>query len=464
MAKKFGIFVSSTYTDLIEERRAISEKILNYGHIPMGMELFSNTGETSDEIIKKAIDDSDYLLLITAGRYGSLIEGGEISFVEMEYDYAIEKKKKILWFPVKDINKLTNEKVDKDNELSKLKNFNKKIENTGLYRGEWQGIDELKDKVGISLASLARSEMPGWVRAEENDNIKASAEEQVNEYITSNNINFFSNSHYDNSKLKKKLADYDYIYILHTTGTGMIKNFYDWFPNMLKRGKDIVVLLPERFSDFCNDVGYCEFPDTPERRIKELGDEFKSTINHLQRSVDEAYNDESKAIENRELIDEYTDENKYFYRKRFENEIKHNKHTKIGNVYGNVYIGCSYTLLRETITFGYSEKNNECFGQISLTMPPAKAADGTPTLIFSGNFQEEGSIAKTIYTHLKSIENLTVKRETLFMLTPTPKPANKNGNNDEIKAFNTTVEENGKTYCGERSKIKSGESKNLIVV
>jgi hypothetical protein len=39
--KKLQVFVSSTYTDMHEERQAAVEAILTAGHIPAGMELFT---------------------------------------------------------------------------------------------------------------------------------------------------------------------------------------------------------------------------------------------------------------------------------------------------------------------------------------------------------------------------------------------------------------------------------------
>jgi Domain of unknown function (DUF4062) len=39
--KKLQVFVSSTYTDLRDERQAAVEGILSAGHIPAGMELFA---------------------------------------------------------------------------------------------------------------------------------------------------------------------------------------------------------------------------------------------------------------------------------------------------------------------------------------------------------------------------------------------------------------------------------------
>ena len=63
MKRKLGIFVSSTYKDLIDERNAVSKAILASGNIPMGMELFTPNGKTTPEVIKDSIDNSDYLLL-----------------------------------------------------------------------------------------------------------------------------------------------------------------------------------------------------------------------------------------------------------------------------------------------------------------------------------------------------------------------------------------------------------------
>lgn len=46
MKKKFQVFISSTYTDLIEERQVAVESVLNAGHIPAGMELFKSGDRT----------------------------------------------------------------------------------------------------------------------------------------------------------------------------------------------------------------------------------------------------------------------------------------------------------------------------------------------------------------------------------------------------------------------------------
>ena len=69
--KKYQIFVSSTYGDLIEERKEITQAILKCGCIPAGMELWPPSTILRWQVIQSVIDDSDYYVLILAGKYGS---------------------------------------------------------------------------------------------------------------------------------------------------------------------------------------------------------------------------------------------------------------------------------------------------------------------------------------------------------------------------------------------------------
>ena len=70
--RKLQVFVSSTYTDLKEERQAAVEAILNAGHIPAGMELFAAGDQSQWHVIQDWIRESDVYLLILGGRYGSV--------------------------------------------------------------------------------------------------------------------------------------------------------------------------------------------------------------------------------------------------------------------------------------------------------------------------------------------------------------------------------------------------------
>ncbi|WP_338709103.1 DUF4062 domain-containing protein [Paenibacillus amylolyticus] len=90
MAKKLQVFVSSTFTDLEEERQAAVEAILKASHIPAGMELFRSGDQSQKDTIRKWIEESDVYLLILGGRYGAIEETSGNSYTHWEYDLAGE--------------------------------------------------------------------------------------------------------------------------------------------------------------------------------------------------------------------------------------------------------------------------------------------------------------------------------------------------------------------------------------
>jgi hypothetical protein len=59
MDKRYQVFVSSTFTDLQEERRQVMQALLELDCIPAGMELFPASDETQWSLIQRVIDDCD---------------------------------------------------------------------------------------------------------------------------------------------------------------------------------------------------------------------------------------------------------------------------------------------------------------------------------------------------------------------------------------------------------------------
>ncbi|EJR82871.1 DUF4062 domain-containing protein [Bacillus thuringiensis] len=90
MQKKLQVFISSTFTDLEEERQAAVQAVLNAGHIPAGMELFKAGDISQKETIEKWIEESDVYMLILGGRYGSIDGETGKSYTHWEYDFAGE--------------------------------------------------------------------------------------------------------------------------------------------------------------------------------------------------------------------------------------------------------------------------------------------------------------------------------------------------------------------------------------
>ena len=162
--KRFQVFVSSTYADLQQERRAVLQTLMEMDCIPAGMELFPAADNEQWEFIKRIIDDCDYYILIIGGRYGSLTAEG-ISYTEMEFDYAISKGLKVLAFVHEFPDDLTVAKSDINPDLrAKLAAFRARVCQDRLVK-LWNNASELPGLVALSLSKTIKIYPAiGWVR------------------------------------------------------------------------------------------------------------------------------------------------------------------------------------------------------------------------------------------------------------------------------------------------------------
>lgn len=164
MEKKHQVFVSSTYKDLIEERKEVIHALLELDCIPAGMELFPATDEDAWSLITEVIDGCDYYLLIIAGKYGSLNSEG-VGYTEMEFDYAVATDKPIICFLHEDIQDLPASKVESSAAGKKrLEKFRKKAQEK--HCKFWSSSADLGGKASRSLIQLKKKHpSEGWVRA-----------------------------------------------------------------------------------------------------------------------------------------------------------------------------------------------------------------------------------------------------------------------------------------------------------
>lgn len=213
MQKKLQVFISSTFTDLIEERQTAVEAVLNAGHIPAGMELFKSGDKSQKEVIKKWIDESDVYMLILGGRYGSIDEETGKSYTHWEYDYAGEIGKPRFAIVITD--EAMEEKVrEHGQDVLERINYQKYIEFKEQVLGKISKFySDLKDIKIVVLESLKEFEkdenLNGWVSGaninnqqelltsnlrllEENASLKNKLEEALNKIQKSNEINGYS--------------------------------------------------------------------------------------------------------------------------------------------------------------------------------------------------------------------------------------------------------------------------------
>ena len=169
MEIKYQIFVSSTYEDLKEERKEVSQAILECNCFPTGMELFPASNKSQWEIIKRVIEESDFYLVIIAGRYGSIgvdDDGNKVGYTEIEFNYASKINKPILALIYDDIDNLPRSKTEsKGTKQSKLLKFREKACCGRIIR-KWNNKDNLKAAVLAAIVELKRdTDASGWIRA-----------------------------------------------------------------------------------------------------------------------------------------------------------------------------------------------------------------------------------------------------------------------------------------------------------
>lgn len=166
MEKRYQVFVSSTYKDLIPERLEVMRALLELNAIPCGMEYFPAANEDSWTFIKNLIDACDYYILVIGGCYGSEDSNGK-SYTQKEYEYAVSKGIPTMGFIHRDFESLHKDKREHAKEkIEKLNTFIELVRNSKLCK-DWGNKDELGAVVSRSLTQLMQnSPRVGWIRAD----------------------------------------------------------------------------------------------------------------------------------------------------------------------------------------------------------------------------------------------------------------------------------------------------------
>lgn len=203
-------------------------------------------------------------------------------------------------------------------------------------------------------------------------------------YCRINGINNFANSGQTSEYIKERLEGKEEIYIVATTGGNLIVGLAAQFiPEAIRKGVNIYILVPNKYSEYVNDVADIETLDPdmdftdPDRLAagrKTLADEFSVMIEKVKNVL--------YTIKSEECV-------------------------------GKIYLGCAFNLLRQTIILGRSK--DEVWGWNSITIPPMKAADGTPSFEFSGSLNEH-NYASVVFGHVEKMLCLAKKRNAFVEL------------------------------------------------
>nr|WP_325253180.1 DUF4062 domain-containing protein [Amylibacter sp.] len=165
--KRYQVFISSTFEDLREERRAVQDVVISTGDFPVQMESFPAADLDQFTFIKSLIDHCDYYVLIIAGRYGTMAEDG-MSYTEKEYRYAVSKGVPVLVMVHSERGSIAADKSEQTVEgKERLDRFIREASD-GRLRKSWNTTDGLKLSVREALDhSKATKPRVGWVRGDQ---------------------------------------------------------------------------------------------------------------------------------------------------------------------------------------------------------------------------------------------------------------------------------------------------------
>ncbi len=163
--RKYQVFVSSTYVDLVTERQEVMQALLEMDCLPAGMEMFPAADEDQWTLIKEVIDECDYYIVIVGGRYGSVSAEG-ISYTEMEYDYAVSTGIPVLGFVHANPDDIPAGKSELGAEAREnLDAFRVKVMSRMVKK--YASPAELGSVVSRGLnRAIKRNPRPGWVRGD----------------------------------------------------------------------------------------------------------------------------------------------------------------------------------------------------------------------------------------------------------------------------------------------------------
>jgi hypothetical protein len=214
--KRYQVFVSSSFEDLVDERRLAALALINHGYLPSGMEMFAATPGEIWPYIEAAIRHSDYYVLLLKERYGSIADGLDVSWTHREYNYARSLGKPIIAF----LYRSSNARFDPP-----LVAFREEVMKERLVRF-WNDAQDLTvAMLGSVQEAVQHYPAPGWIRT---DSFGDEEESMLSYY--------------------RRSADYDFAPFIRSPGEIkiLLNDGYSW----VRRNEDC---LRERFLKQPND-------------------------------------------------------------------------------------------------------------------------------------------------------------------------------------------------------------------
>jgi uncharacterized protein DUF4062 len=253
----FGVFISSTRTDLTAERELLVRRLLTGPYAPVAAESFAAGPEPSWRVIERKLAAADYYIVIVGGKYGSIDRTDEDgrSFTEREYDYA-RARMPVMAFLTREFETLPEDKCEAEPErFERVARFRDRLRSEQLLY-EWSDPGELVYAVQASLTdAIVHHPRPGWIRGDSiPEDLSAAWEKLVTPSAVLGIERISTTGLPPADLLAAKLRSGNTIRIITTSGVRLFENHRRDILTAVSRGAVIRVLLPIPGSDFVKDV------------------------------------------------------------------------------------------------------------------------------------------------------------------------------------------------------------------
>ena len=181
---------------------------------------------------------------------------------------------------------------------------------------------------------------------------------------------------YDSDNMDERIKNAKTVYVITTTGASLFKSLKEnVIPTALRNGVDFNIIIPDRYSQFCQDVAIAECkrknytPVIERQNQNRIEQEFEDVHQYLN----EAYCD----------------------------AINNGQPPK-----GSIHCFSSRTLLRQTLLLAVN-KDHSVWGWMTMTMPPLRSAV-CPSLTFYDNDANDG-LGKLLIKHCECLMRVAHK-------------------------------------------------------
>jgi len=155
-----NVFISSTTRDLEPYRDEARKWVRNFQLNDIAMERWSANPNPPPTVVREALEQTDVFVGIFAWRYGSVVDGRSVSYIEYEHELARELGKRRLIFLADEDGEWPVKHIDRD--ATRIWNFRSGIDaRGGITRKTFKNLDEFRTALSVSLFETLRS-TPGY--------------------------------------------------------------------------------------------------------------------------------------------------------------------------------------------------------------------------------------------------------------------------------------------------------------